>query len=155
MTCTTATNSTSGQVIYLPTPQSNNILNNSWITSTSTSTWTQSSLVFDENGSKIVDQISKVQAFITKYKNMINGAIYVELIEKLNNLLHRVNCIWGIGNFVGYSNLTGTTTATPTWIQTTTQTYPTTWGQYTTSGNSWIKLDNSTTAATTGITYIY
>lgn len=155
MTYTAVNTNTSNSIIYLPVNPGVNyggILNNTW--STSTSNWTQSSLIFDENGSKIVDQISSLQLFITKYKNLVNGIIYAELVDRLNELLNEVSCLWGIGNFVGFSNTYSWTAPTQTWVQ---PAATTTWGQYTVSGNttgsSWTTIDNSAIAAYTYYTY--
>ena len=155
MTSTTTTNSTSGQIIYLPANTNaiyGGILNNSWTTTTSTTNWIQTALVFDENGAKIIAQISKMQTFIIKYKRLINGIMYKELVEKLDALLYKLSCMWG------FDHSTWTTTTAPTWTTTTTPTtliYTPT-NQYTISGNAWVRLNNLTTAAsTTGIVYTY
>ena len=126
MTSTTTTNSTSNQIVYLPTNLSLNYggVLNSW--TTSASTWTQSNLIFDEDGAMILDQVIKMQAFIMKYKALVNGIIYEDLIGKLDSLLDKLNCMWGAGNFVGYSSTpTWSTTIAPTtaWAQTYTSTY--------------------------------
>jgi len=146
MTSTTTTNSTNGQIIYLPAPTG---VTNSWANST---TWTQTNLIFDENGAKIVEQISKVQAFMIKYKDLINGVIFAELIEKINALLYEVSCMWGLGvtgNSWSNSWSNNWSYTTPAYTCT-----PSAWIN-SIGGSSWVVLDNTTTAATTGITYTY
>jgi len=155
MTSTNITNSTNNSSIYLPISQQiyGGILNNSW--PANTSTWTQSNLIFDENGSKIVSQISKMQMFIMKYEALINGVIYKELVEKLNALLCKLNCVWGFSSFVGYSSIPWTTTTTTTTsIQPSTYIYQSN-NQYIIDGSSWAILNNSTTAPIASITYSY
>lgn len=132
MTSTTTTNATNYQMINLPSQTYGGILN-SW--TTNTSNWTQSNLIFNENGAKIVDQIIKMQTFIVEYKALINGIIYKELIEKLSGLLDELNCMWGIGNFVGYSSPTWTTTSTPILALTPTYTWAVT--NLTTTGTTY------------------
>jgi len=146
MTSTTTTNSANSQVIYLPTPQSNQLNTNTW----TTSQWTYT---IDENGIKIIEQINKIHEFMTRYKGLINGMIFKELSKKIYDLLCEVSCIWGVGV---QGNLFPTNTWSPiyqNWTYTTTQTLPTYTLGTTSVGNTWVGLD--TTSDTTGITYTY